>query len=110
MSADVDRTASLQSTVVTDLAGTLLELDSDMADITQNVPTESMLGGEGDSGQLLGEEETSAGKLGGLIHVEPDAVSGSSHIASSLGINPHTLQVNSDASTRDRKCLRTPPE
>lgn len=96
--------------MVADLAGTLSELDSDMADITQNIPTESMLGGEGDSELLVGEEETSGGKLGGFIHVEPDGVSGSSHIASSLGINPHTLQVNTDASTRDGKCLRTLPD
>ena len=79
----------LQSTVV-DLASGVLELDSDMADITQSLPTESMLGGEED-GDLLPEE--TGGKLGGLVSMEHDGVSASGHIASSLGINPHTLQV-----------------
>uniref|UniRef100_A0A3Q3E3G4 Nuclear pore complex protein Nup98-Nup96 n=1 Tax=Labrus bergylta TaxID=56723 RepID=A0A3Q3E3G4_9LABR len=47
----------------------MAELDSDMADITQSFPTES------------------------LISAEHDSVSTSGHIASSLGINPHTLQI-----------------
>uniref|UniRef100_A0A4W6F9F7 Nuclear pore complex protein Nup98-Nup96 n=1 Tax=Lates calcarifer TaxID=8187 RepID=A0A4W6F9F7_LATCA len=59
-----------QSTVV-DLPGGVAELDSDMADITQSFPTES------------------------LISAEHDGISASSHIASTLGINPHTLQVES---------------
>uniref|UniRef100_A0A8C4DQH1 Nuclear pore complex protein Nup98-Nup96 n=1 Tax=Dicentrarchus labrax TaxID=13489 RepID=A0A8C4DQH1_DICLA len=66
-----------QSTVVVDLPGGVAELDSDMADITQNFPMDSMLGGEEDS----------------LISTEHDGVSASSHMASSLGINPHTLQI-----------------
>uniref|UniRef100_H3CQG4 Nuclear pore complex protein Nup98-Nup96 n=1 Tax=Tetraodon nigroviridis TaxID=99883 RepID=H3CQG4_TETNG len=61
-----------QSTVVTDLFR-LGELDSDMADITQSLPAESM--------------------LGGVVSSEHDCVTASSHIASSLGINPHTLQI-----------------
>uniref|UniRef100_A0A8P4GAQ5 Nuclear pore complex protein Nup98-Nup96 n=1 Tax=Dicentrarchus labrax TaxID=13489 RepID=A0A8P4GAQ5_DICLA len=65
------------STVVVDLPGGVAELDSDMADITQNFPMDSMLGGEEDS----------------LISTEHDGVSASSHMASSLGINPHTLQI-----------------
>uniref|UniRef100_A0A8C9Y0W7 Nuclear pore complex protein Nup98-Nup96 n=1 Tax=Sander lucioperca TaxID=283035 RepID=A0A8C9Y0W7_SANLU len=66
-----------QSTVVVDLPGGVAELDSDMADITQSFPTESMLGGEEDS----------------LTYAELNGVSASSHMASSLGINPHTLQI-----------------
>uniref|UniRef100_A0A3P8S8C0 Nuclear pore complex protein Nup98-Nup96 n=1 Tax=Amphiprion percula TaxID=161767 RepID=A0A3P8S8C0_AMPPE len=61
-----------QSTVVMDLPGGVSELDSDMADITQSYPTDSVLGGEED---------------------EHDGVSTSGHIASSFGINPHTLQI-----------------
>ncbi|KAM9348606.1 nuclear pore complex protein Nup98-Nup96 [Symphorus nematophorus] len=82
-----------QSTVVVDLPGGMAELDSDMADITQSFPTESMLGGEEDSELPAGDMDTSGGKLGGLISAEHDGVSASSHIASSLGINPHTLQI-----------------
>ncbi|XP_044227526.1 nuclear pore complex protein Nup98-Nup96 isoform X2 [Thunnus albacares] len=82
-----------QSTVVVDLPGGVAELDSDMADITQSFPTESTLGGEEDGDLLVGDMDTTAGKLGGLISAEHDAVSASSHIASSLGINPHTLQI-----------------
>ncbi|XP_072230778.1 nuclear pore complex protein Nup98-Nup96 isoform X2 [Leuresthes tenuis] len=78
-----------QSTAV-DLASGVAELDSDMADITQSLPTESMLGGEED-GELLPEETD--GKLGALVSMEHDGVSASGHIASSLGINPHTLQI-----------------
>lgn len=82
-----------QSTVVVDLPGGMAELDSDMADITQSFPTESMLGGEEDGELLAGEMDTSGGKLGGLLSAEHDGISASSHIASSLGINPHTLQI-----------------
>uniref|UniRef100_A0A7N8Y0C4 Nuclear pore complex protein Nup98-Nup96 n=1 Tax=Mastacembelus armatus TaxID=205130 RepID=A0A7N8Y0C4_9TELE len=69
------------------------ELDSDMADITQGFPTESMLGGEDDSDLLGGEMDTLRGKLGGLISAEHDSIAASSHIATTLGINPHTLQI-----------------
>lgn len=82
----------LQSTVVADLQGGVVELDSDMADITQSLPTESMLGGEEDDLQAW-DMDMSGGKLGGFIPAEHDSVSASSHIASSMGINPHTLQV-----------------
>uniref|UniRef100_UPI0037E718FF nuclear pore complex protein Nup98-Nup96 isoform X2 n=1 Tax=Semicossyphus pulcher TaxID=241346 RepID=UPI0037E718FF len=82
-----------QSTVVLDLPGGVAELDSDMADITQSFPTESMLGGEEDSELLVGDMDTTSGKLAGLIPTEHDGVSASGHIASTLGINPHTLQI-----------------
>ncbi|XP_071361953.1 nuclear pore complex protein Nup98-Nup96 isoform X2 [Trachinotus anak] len=81
-----------QSTVV-DLPSGVAELDSDMADITQSFPTESMLGGEEDADQLGAEMDTTAGKHGGLVSAEHDGISSSSHIASTLGINPHTLQI-----------------
>lgn len=79
--------------MVTDLFR-LGELDSDMADITQSLPAESMLGGEDDGELPLGETDMSFVKLGGVVSSEHDCMSASSHIASSLGINPHTLQVN----------------
>lgn len=88
-----------------DLPGGMAELDSDMADITQSFPTESMLGGEEDGELLAGEMDTSGGKLGGLLSAEHDGISASSHIASSLGINPHTLQVEPRSSSTDRKCI-----
>lgn len=75
-----------------------------MADITQSLPTESMLGGE--DAELLAGEADMGGKLGSTIPAEHGGVSASSHIASSLGINPHTLQVNTHASSADRKCIR----
>lgn len=88
----------LQSTAVVDLNGGVAELDSDMADITQSFPTESMLGGDEDyelgGGLLTGElDAVAGGQLGGLIPAEQDPVYTSSQIASSMGINPHTLQV-----------------
>uniref|UniRef100_A0A3Q2E9I9 Nuclear pore complex protein Nup98-Nup96 n=1 Tax=Cyprinodon variegatus TaxID=28743 RepID=A0A3Q2E9I9_CYPVA len=57
---------SQQQSTAVDLASGMAELDSDMADITQS------LGGE-----VLADHE----------------LTGSSHIPSSLGINPHTLQI-----------------
>lgn len=75
-----------------------------MADITQSLPTESMLGGE--DGELLAGGVDMGAKLGGLSPTEHDGVSASSHIASSMGINPHTLQVNTQASSADRKYIR----
>lgn len=60
----------------------VLELDTDMADITQGLPTEGLLGPD--------HEQLCDGELGQSEH---DAISGSAHIASALGINPHTLQV-----------------
>lgn len=93
--------ACFQSNVVTELFR-LGELDSDMADITQSLPAESMLGGEDDGELPLGETDMSFGKLGGVLSSEHDCISASSHIASSLGINPHTLQVNYMPSATDR--------
>uniref|UniRef100_A0A667Z4H4 Nuclear pore complex protein Nup98-Nup96 n=1 Tax=Myripristis murdjan TaxID=586833 RepID=A0A667Z4H4_9TELE len=52
-----------------ELPGSVAELDSDMADITQSFP------------------------LSGLIPAEQELVSASSQLASSLGINPHALQI-----------------
>lgn len=103
---DVPLTSSLclQSTVVLDLPGGVPELDSDMADITQSFPSESMLGGDEDGELTAGEMDVTSGKLAGLLPSDHgDHVSASGHIASSLGINPHTLQVES-SSTR-RKCI-----
>uniref|UniRef100_A0A8B9VLJ0 Nuclear pore complex protein Nup98-Nup96 n=1 Tax=Anas zonorhyncha TaxID=75864 RepID=A0A8B9VLJ0_9AVES len=53
--------------------GRVVELDSDMADITQELPQESAL-----EDNMMEEQE---------------AVPASTHIASTLGINPHVLQV-----------------
>uniref|UniRef100_A0A673NKE5 Nuclear pore complex protein Nup98-Nup96 n=1 Tax=Sinocyclocheilus rhinocerous TaxID=307959 RepID=A0A673NKE5_9TELE len=61
------------NTTVLELLSRVLELDSDMADITQEHPADSKL-----------RSETPA---------EHEPVSASSQIASSMGINPHTLQV-----------------
>lgn len=54
--------------------GRVVELDSDMADITQEPAQDSIL------------EDS--------ITEEPELVPASTHIASSLGINPHVLQVS----------------
>ncbi|XP_029375264.1 nuclear pore complex protein Nup98-Nup96 isoform X4 [Echeneis naucrates] len=80
-----------QSTVI-DLPSGVGELDSDMADITQGFPTESMLGGEDDGDSLGVDMDLTGVKHGGLMS-EHDGVSASSHIASTLGINPHILQI-----------------
>ncbi|XP_038137487.1 nuclear pore complex protein Nup98-Nup96 [Cyprinodon tularosa] len=77
-----------QSTTV-DLASGMAELDSDMADITQSVPMESILGAE--DGELP-LDDTELSKLGGEVLADHE-LTGSSHIPSSLGINPHTLQI-----------------
>ncbi|KAG7224710.1 hypothetical protein INR49_030040 [Caranx melampygus] len=63
-----------ESTVVVDLPSGVAELDSDMADITQSIPTESMLGGEEDGDQLGMDMDTTGGKLGGLIPAEHDGI------------------------------------
>uniref|UniRef100_A0A4W5LLJ3 Nuclear pore complex protein Nup98-Nup96 n=1 Tax=Hucho hucho TaxID=62062 RepID=A0A4W5LLJ3_9TELE len=81
-----------QSTAVLELLSRMSEVDSDMADITQDAPGESMLGEEGESG--MGEEK------------EHNPVSASSQIASSLGINPHTLQVRYYSTPSHSTCLR----
>lgn len=66
-----------------ELAGGVAELDSDMADITQSLASESAL--VADEGGELPAADTEA--------PERDGVSASGHVASTLGINPHTLQV-----------------
>ncbi|XP_061846102.1 nuclear pore complex protein Nup98-Nup96 isoform X2 [Colius striatus] len=53
--------------------GRVVELDSDMADITQEPPQEP-----------IAEDH---------MEQEPEAVPASTHIVSSLGINPHVLQI-----------------
>ncbi|KAF7206744.1 nuclear pore complex protein Nup98-Nup96 isoform X2 [Nothobranchius furzeri] len=74
-----------------DLMSSLAELDSDMADITQSLPTESMLGTQEGCELLPGDVE--ATEVGGQVSTKHDGVMASSHIASSLGINPHRLQI-----------------
>uniref|UniRef100_A0A667YSH9 Nuclear pore complex protein Nup98-Nup96 n=1 Tax=Myripristis murdjan TaxID=586833 RepID=A0A667YSH9_9TELE len=87
-----------QSAAEAELPGSVAELDSDMADITQSFPAESMLGAEED-GELGGEFDSAAAalaaaaQLSGLIPAEQELVSASSQLASSLGINPHALQI-----------------
>uniref|UniRef100_A0A671S4V3 Nuclear pore complex protein Nup98-Nup96 n=1 Tax=Sinocyclocheilus anshuiensis TaxID=1608454 RepID=A0A671S4V3_9TELE len=66
-------TQQQMSTAVLELLSRVSELDSDMADITQEHPADSKL-----------RSETPA---------EHEPVSASSQIASSMGINPHTLQI-----------------
>ena len=86
--------AVIQSTAVQELSGGLAELDSDMADITQGGLADSLLeGGEEDWG--LDTFSSRLAGLTGLVPSEPEPISASSQIASSLGINPHTLQVGS---------------
>ena len=89
----------IQSTAIQELASGLAELDSDMADITQGSLADSLLGGEEDWGS-----DAFSSRLGGLatgpVPSEQEPVSASSQIASSLGINPHTLQVQPAGVTR----------
>ncbi|XP_037543684.1 nuclear pore complex protein Nup98-Nup96 [Nematolebias whitei] len=66
-----------------DPAGGVAELDSDMADITQSLPAESIMGAEEDGELPAADVDVS----------EHDGASASSQIASTLGINPHTLQI-----------------
>ena len=77
----------VQSTAVLELLNRMSEVDSDMADITQDAPGESILE-EWESGMW-----EKGSRLGNVTPSEHDSVSASSQIASSLGINPHTLQV-----------------
>lgn len=82
-----------------------MELDSDMADITQSLPAESVLSGEDEDLQPW-DVDMAGGRLGGFIPQEQDSISASSHIASSLGINPHTLQVkNPKQASSSNRCL-----
>ncbi|KAJ3589071.1 hypothetical protein NHX12_009919 [Muraenolepis orangiensis] len=74
-----------QSTAAQELSGGLGELDSDMADITQ---------GTVEGGLLGGDEDWVPDAVGShLSPSEQEPFSASSQIASSLGINPHTLQI-----------------
>lgn len=91
-----------QSTVM-DFPNGVAELDSDMADIT-SFQTGGVLGGE-DDGDVPGSV---SGKLAGQGSAEEDGLSVSSHIACSLGINPHTLQVG-PAHTKEARPLTGPP-
>uniref|UniRef100_A0A8C1VCF4 Nuclear pore complex protein Nup98-Nup96 n=1 Tax=Cyprinus carpio TaxID=7962 RepID=A0A8C1VCF4_CYPCA len=75
-----------QSTAVLELLSRVSELDSDMADITQEHLADSVLGEE--DGERTLEE-----KLRSETPAEHEPVSASSQIASSMGINPHTLQI-----------------
>uniref|UniRef100_A0A3P9KS24 Nuclear pore complex protein Nup98-Nup96 n=1 Tax=Oryzias latipes TaxID=8090 RepID=A0A3P9KS24_ORYLA len=76
-----------------DLMSGVAEFDSDMADITQSNLPESMLGGEEEGALLQGDMNGTSPKLGGLVSEEHDSISASTHLASSMGINPHTLQI-----------------
>ncbi|XP_067841675.1 nuclear pore complex protein Nup98-Nup96 isoform X2 [Heptranchias perlo] len=71
--AQVCKATLLQQSPARQQVGRVTELDSDMADITQEPMPEGFL-----------DED---------ITEEQDPVSASSNIASSLGINPHTLQI-----------------
>uniref|UniRef100_A0A8C1PTZ0 Nuclear pore complex protein Nup98-Nup96 n=1 Tax=Cyprinus carpio TaxID=7962 RepID=A0A8C1PTZ0_CYPCA len=88
-----------QSTAVLELLSRVSELDSDMADITQEHLGDSVLGEE--DGERTLEE-----KLRSETPAEHEPVSASSQIASSMGINPHTLQVIMKASlfAEDDEC------
>ncbi|XP_041088599.1 nuclear pore complex protein Nup98-Nup96 isoform X1 [Polyodon spathula] len=63
--------------------GRVTELDSDMADITQEPPPDRM----------FEDDDYDEERQDGESPTEQEPVSASSHIASSLGINPHTLQI-----------------
>ncbi|XP_027009207.2 nuclear pore complex protein Nup98-Nup96 [Tachysurus fulvidraco] len=78
-----------QSTAVLELLSRVPELDSDMADITQEPPADGLLFEEDDS--VLEDDTRMA--LRPATPTEPEPISASSQIASSLGINPHTLQI-----------------
>ncbi|KAJ8342308.1 hypothetical protein SKAU_G00322360 [Synaphobranchus kaupii] len=71
-----------QSSAVLELLSRASEVDSDMADITQELPMDSVLDGEDRDSAPLEDTPT-----------EPQPVSASSHIASAKGINPHILQI-----------------
>lgn len=89
--------ALLLSVQSVDLMSGVAEFDSDMADITQSNLPESMLGGEEEGALLQGDMNGTSPKLGGLVSEEHDSISASTHLASSMGINPHTLQVQPQA-------------
>ncbi|XP_051537723.1 nuclear pore complex protein Nup98-Nup96-like isoform X2 [Myxocyprinus asiaticus] len=89
-----------QSTAVLELLSHVSELDSDMADITQELPVDSVLGEE--DGERTSFDEN---KLRAETPAEHEPVSASSQIASSMGINPHTLQImKASLFTEDDEC------
>ncbi|XP_053703664.1 nuclear pore complex protein Nup98-Nup96 isoform X4 [Synchiropus splendidus] len=73
---------------VGELPAAVVELDSDMADITQSFTAECLQGEEGEEEPL----DSMGGKLESQMLTD-NGISASSHFASSLGINPHTLQI-----------------
>lgn len=77
-----------QSTAVLELLSHVSEFDSDMADITQEPATDSILGEE--DGERTSLEEM---KLRSETPAEHEPISASSQMASAMGINPHTLQI-----------------
>ncbi|XP_030649358.1 LOW QUALITY PROTEIN: nuclear pore complex protein Nup98-Nup96 [Chanos chanos] len=76
-----------QSTAVLELLSRVADMDSD-ADMTQEVLVESVMGEE--EGERAVEEERGPGTQ---TPTEQPPLSASGHIAASLGINPHTLQI-----------------
>ncbi|XP_061658475.1 nuclear pore complex protein Nup98-Nup96 isoform X2 [Syngnathoides biaculeatus] len=78
---------SHQTTAVVDLVGSAVELDSDMADVTQSFPPEAAPADDDDDGGELAEVPWDA------AGAEREDFSPSGHVASSLGINPHSLQI-----------------
>ncbi|XP_066555772.1 nuclear pore complex protein Nup98-Nup96 isoform X3 [Amia ocellicauda] len=77
-----------QSLGVLEQLSRVTELDSDMADITQEPPADSMLEDEEEEESWVEERGREAEAI-----TEHEPLSASSHMASSLGINPHTLQI-----------------
>ncbi|KAM9781649.1 nuclear pore complex protein Nup98-Nup96 isoform X2 [Syngnathus typhle] len=75
------------SAVVTDLASGVAELDSDMADVTQGLPAERAPGHIDNLGPANGPGGAAA------ADISSPGVSVPNHMVSSLGINPHTLQI-----------------
>ncbi|TSL04412.1 Nuclear pore complex protein Nup98-Nup96 [Bagarius yarrelli] len=78
-----------QSAAVLELLSRVPELDSDMADITQEHLADGVLFKEDDS---MLEDDTRMARRP-ETPAEPEPISASSQIASSLGINPHALQI-----------------
>ncbi|KAM6984594.1 nuclear pore complex protein Nup98-Nup96 [Aplochiton taeniatus] len=95
--------ASQAQSTVLDQLSRVSEVDSDMADITQDaLGAESVLGEGEEPESVLGEESALGGRVGGFPPTEHEPMSASSldlrplassQIPSSMGINPHTLQI-----------------
>lgn len=76
-----------------DLQNRVSEVDSDMADITEELEDE---GDEEEGDEMTNRASGLEGErkwAGESARQDAMMLSASSHIASSLGINPHTLQV-----------------